>query len=259
MKVRFARKLELYLINYPLPENKLEFQEKMDAFWEVCFINLSIDTNTLKMSSSTLDAQAQESRFINVDDVDSGCFVAPPSKDRIVITLQYHNNHEVSVEIVQISSKSDTYKPGHNYGGVIIYQYNGKSEWQTANDTLCKSACIVMQDTDSESVKKWTGTELGVVHGAVYRNAFGESVNDAEVVGEGFAVRNGKFEMCSGVFNNPSGSAFHDRRRRMHELSEHCVRKVVEYWKNAYPSLSSKTKYEVKKLLEDFDLKLLST
>ena len=221
------------------------------------FINLSIDRSTQKMSNLALDAQAQESRFIEVDDVDGGCFVAPPGKDRIVITPQYHNKDEVSVEIIQISGKSDTYKPGHNYGGVIIYQYNGKSEWQTANNTLCKSGYIVIQDTDSQSVKKWKGTEPGVVHGAVYRNAFGESVNDAEVVGEGFAMLNGKFEMCSGVFNNPSDSAFHDRRKRMHELSEHCVRKVVGYWKNASPCLTSKMTYEVKKLLEDFDFKLL--
>ena len=107
------------------------------------------------------------------------------------------------------------------------------SEWRTVNNTYCKTGYIVIQDTDSENVKKWIGKEPGQVHGAVYRNAFGESY--AEVVGEGFAIRNGKFEMCSSVFNNPKGSAFHDHRRRMHELSEHCVRKVVEYWKTAGP------------------------
>ncbi|CAB4037899.1 Hypothetical predicted protein [Paramuricea clavata] len=44
------------------------------------------------------------------------------------------------------------------------------------------------------------------------KNAFGESVNDAEVVGEGFAIRNDKlfetFEINSSVFNNPPGSHF---------------------------------------------------
>jgi hypothetical protein len=100
---------------------------------------------------------------------------------------------------------------------VIIYQCDDKSEWRTANNTHCKTGYIVIQDTDSENVKKWIGKEPGAVHGAVYRNAFGESVNEAEVVGEGFAIRNGKFEMCSSVFNNPKGSAFHDDRRRMHE------------------------------------------
>ena len=98
--------------------------------------------------------------------------------------------------------------------------------------------------------------EPGVVHGAVYRNAFDESVKKAEVVGEGFAIRKGKFAMCSGVFNNPHGSAFHDDRREMHQLSEHCVRKVVEHWKTAGPLSASwfgrQINFEVKELLKDF-------
>jgi hypothetical protein len=98
--------------------------------------------------------------------------------------------------------------------------------------------------------------EPGVIHGDVYRNAFGESVKKAKVVGEGFAIRKGKFAMCSGVFNNPQGSAFHDDRREMHVLSEHCVRKVVEHWKTAGPLSASwfgrQRNFEVKELLKDF-------
>ena len=205
------------------------------------------------MSRLALDAQAGKSRFIEVDEEDGGCFVARASKDKMVITPRSYNKDEVSVETMCISDKSDPYKPGHNYGGVIIYQYNSKSVWRTANNSLCKSGYIVIQDTNSENVRHWMSKEPGVVHGAVYRNAFGESVRKAEVVGEGFAIRNGKFEMCSGVFNNPPGSAFHDHRRRMHELSEHCVRKVVEHWKTAGPRWVRQRNFEVKQLLEDFD------
>jgi hypothetical protein len=151
-----------------------------------------------------------------------GSFVAPHNKDNIVITPQSYGKEEVSVETMHISCQSDIYQPGHNYGGVIIYQHNDKSEWRTANNAHCKSGYIVIQDTDSENVKQWVDKEPGVVHGAVYRNALGESVNDAEVVGEGFAIRNDKlvetFEINSSVFNNPPVSAFHDDRRRMHEL-----------------------------------------
>ena len=170
----------------------------------------------------------------------------------------------IRVKTMHISSQSDTYQPGHNYAGVIIYQYDGKSEWETANNTHCKSGYIVIQDTDSENVKKWIGKEPGAVHGPVYRNAFGESVSEVNVVGEGFALRNGKykvekFEINSSVFNNPKGSKYHDHRRRMHELSEQCVRKVVEHWKLAGPNWVRQRNFEVKQLLEGLDIHATSS
>jgi hypothetical protein len=184
----------------------------------------------------------------------AAAFVPPPEKDKIVIVPKSRSKNGVNLETIHISCKSDIYLGRYyNYGGVIIYQYDDMSEWRTVNNTRCKTGYIVIQDTDSENVKKWIGKEPGAVHGAVYRNAFGESVNEAEVVGEGFAIRNGKFEMCSSVFNNPKGSSFHDHRRRMHELSEHCVRKVVEYWKTAGPCRIRERNFEIKHLLEDFD------
>ena len=159
----------------------------------------------------------------------------------------------INVETMHISCKSDTYQSGHNYGGVITYLYKGKSDWRTANNTHCKPGYIVIQDTDSQNVQRWKGTEPGKVHGAVYRNAFGESVNDAKVVGEGFAILNGKFEIKSGVLNNAQ-DGYHDEHREMHKLSEHCVGKIVEYWKTAGPSWVKQRNFTVKKLLEDFEL-----
>ncbi|CAB4037898.1 Hypothetical predicted protein [Paramuricea clavata] len=186
-----------------------------------------------------------------------GCFIVSHGNESIFIASTSEGS--INVKSMHISCKSDTYQPGHNYGGIIIYQYDGKSEWRTANNTHCKSGYIVIQDSDSENVNQWRD-EPGQVHGAVYRNAFSESVNDAKVVGEGFAVRNGKskvekFEINSGVFNNPKGSIHHDHRKRMHELSEHCVGKIVEYWKTAGPSWVRQRNFEVKQLLEDFDRK----
>ena len=221
---------------------------------------LKLDPITGKLTVTRLPTDNSSDNLVGKnlagDGFFGGSFVAPHNKDNIVITPQSYGKEEVSVETMHISCQSDIYQPGHNYGGVIIYQYNDKSEWRTANNTHCKSGYIVIQDTDSENVKQWVDKEPGVVHGAVYRNAFGESVNDAEVVGEGFAIRNDKlvatFEINSSVFNNPPGSAFHDDRRRMHELSEHCVRKIVEYWKTAGPCWVSQRNFEVKQLLEDF-------
>ena len=187
------------------------------------------------------------------------CFSLTSGKESIRIPETSEGS--IDVKTMHISCQSHTYQPGQNYAGVIIYQYNGKSDWRTANNTHCKSGYIVIQDTDSENVKKWIGKECGQVHGAIYRNAFGESVKEAKVVGEGFAVRSEKhkvekFQTNSGVFNNPNGSIYHDDRKRMHELSEHCVGKIVEYWKTAGPSwITRHRNFQVKELLEDFDRK----
>ncbi|CAB4036057.1 Hypothetical predicted protein [Paramuricea clavata] len=183
-------------------------------------------------------------------------FVASSAMDKITIKPKLWFKRDVIVKTMHISCKSDTYKKAHSYAGVIIYQYNGKSEWRTANNTHCKSGYIVIQDTESENVKRWRNDPVicGAVHGAVYKNAFGESKKKS-VVGEGFAIQNGEIKFNSGVFNNPQGSAFHDDRRWMNKLSEHCIRKIVEEeWMTAGSSGVKQRNFDVKQLLCDFDI-----
>jgi hypothetical protein len=97
------------------------------------------------------------------------------------------------------------------------------------------------------------GKEPGVVHGAVYRNAFGESMKYAEVVGEGFSFC-GNFKSVSGSFNNPEGSEYHDKRDEMSRVSDHCMRKIVDYWKEGGSCWTSrKRNFEVKELLKDYE------
>ena len=186
----------------------------------------------------------------------SACCTASRDRSHIIVGPACDGN--TTVKSMHISCQSDTYRPGHNYAGVIIYQYEGKSDWRTANNTHCKSGYIVIQDTGSDKVKKWIGKEPGAVHGAVYRNAFGESVSNAHVVGECFSLQHDeckveKFGINSSVFNNPKGSSFHDHRRRMHELTEHCIRKILDYWKTAGPCWVRQRNFETKQLLQDFE------
>ena len=200
---------------------------------------------TIMANKNRNEVQRQEGAGINV----------VQSKDLLVIKSTSPDKENVPVRKMYISrSRSHKYQTGRRYGGVIIYQYNGKSDWRTANNTHCRTGCIVIQDTDSEGVKRSMSTEDGVVHGAVYLNAFGESKKEAEVVGEGFAIWDGEFKICSGVFNN-SQDTFHNESREMAELSQRCVRKIVEYWKAAGPDLASWSRtdrtFEVKDLLQD--------
>jgi hypothetical protein len=150
---------------------------------------------------------------------------------------------------MHISCKSHKYESGHNYAGVIIYQYNGKSDWRTRNGTHCKSGYVVIQDTDSENVIQWMNEgSADVVHRAVYRNAFGESMTDEIVVGECFSIQNGIFENCLSVAETSASS---QDIKKMHGLSEHCVRQIVNHWKTAGSSLPKQRNFEVKELLRD--------
>ena len=135
-----------------------------------------------------------------------------------------------SVETIHISCKSDAYRGSeYCYAGVIIYSCDGKSQWQTANGTRCKSGYLVIMDTAKEEVKKYQQQSPGQVHGAVYRSAFGEECTAKNINAEGFSVMNGVFKINSGVFN-PAKDGYHDDKRSMHPLSASCIQKVVNSW-----------------------------
>ena len=151
-------------------------------------------------------------------------------------------------ETIRISCKSDAYLGiGYSYAGVIIYSCDGKSEWQTANGTRCKSGYLVIMDTGTEKVKIYQGKSPGLVHGAVYRSAFGEECTERDVNAEGFSVMNGEFKINSGVFN-PAQDGYHDNERSMHQLSARCIKKVVDKWMEAADNFCEGRNYMVKDL-----------
>ena len=154
-----------------------------------------------------------------------------------------------SFETIHISGKSDAYQgTDYCYAGVIIYSCDGKSKWQTANGTRCESGYLVIMDTSTEKVKKYQRQSPGLVHGAVYRSAFGEECTKRVVNAEGFSVMNGKFKINSGVFN-PAPDGYHDDKRSMHQLSARCIKKVVEKWMEAADNFCEGRNYMVKDLL----------
>ena len=157
----------------------------------------------------------------------------PRDRRSFVSSPMYVNLPSFTVETIHISCKSDAFR-GNNYcyGGIIIYSCDGKSQWQTANGTRCKSGYLVIMDTDTEKVKMFQQGSPGQVHGAVYRSAFGEECTDRKVNAEGFSVMGGVFKINSGVFN-PAKDGYHDDKRSMHPVSARCIERVVKYWMDA--------------------------
>ena len=85
----------------------------------------------------------------------------------------------------------------NNYGGIVLYAYNGKSEWYL-NGIHCKSGYIIIKQTniDNELPK----SSLGQIHGSIYKSLFGCGC-DKNVVASGFAYINGKWRFKSASFN----------------------------------------------------------
>lgn len=152
---------------------------------------------------------------------------------------------------IRISGESDPYsKRALNYGGIIIYGYEGEEERPEVDGTQDRNGCVVIMRTDTEAFeeqrKEWQG-EPGQVHGVIYRKAFGVSCKGINVVGEGFSIMGGEFKTISGVFN-PSPDGFHDESWKMHSVSAECVKKVVKKWKRAGNNFKAQS-YSVKSLL----------
>ena len=161
------------------------------------------------------------------------------------------NLPSLRLETIHISCKSDAYQGiGYCYAGVIIYSCDLKSEWQTANGTRCKSGYLVIMDTGTEKVEQFRGKSRGQVHGAVYRSAFGEECNARIVIAEGFSVMNGEFKINSRVFN-PTQDGYHDSEKSMYPETIQCVKKVVDYWKEAGKHFLRCRNFKVQDLLKE--------
>ena len=161
-----------------------------------------------------------------------------------------------TVTTIHISCQSDTYRGSDcKYGGIIIYARNAQTDWYTTNGTHCKSGYLVIKRTDTsefeELEKKWQ--EPGIVHGTIYRKAFGESCNDVTVVGEGFGIMNGTFTIKSGAFNPAHGDNYHDSSDLMNKDSARYVEAVLNIWKSAGPNFPEEQNYSVKELNVVFD------
>lgn len=196
---------------------------------------------------------------------------AKPSSSRDSIVIRSHSNMNVNnarplrkaiqksasdpqreklvLKEVHLSSASDVYRgENNNYAGYILYSHDGQTKWKL-NGRECEIGLLVIKDTGKEGVRRHMGSTEGVVHGAVYKSVFDEDVGNT--VGEGFSVCKGEFKWESGTFNARQDS-FHDDKRRISEVAELCVSKVLKTWMKAgeeYQHLPSKRKYAVKELL----------
>lgn len=130
-------------------------------------------------------------------------------------------------ESVHLSCASDVYKgKEHSYAGFLLYAQDGKTDWRM-NGRHCKSGYIVIQDTSRPDVKRQP-SKVGIVHGKVYMNVFGQDPTK-ETTGEGFSVQDGKIVWNSYSFNAAT-DGYHDGSKVASPLIQRYVKHVVEAW-----------------------------
>eukprot|EP01084_Bolivina_argentea_P114535 203878_1 len=153
-------------------------------------------------------------------------------------TIKLHSYH--------ISSKSDKFD-GSDMIGIILYQHNGKSEWEL-NGLKCKSGYIYLCKTDNlKDISIINLKDISTKHAKCYKKLFDKDPDYMEIVGAGFAYRNNEWIYNSGTFNAPNHSPqrnwqmanyyqiefkdeWHDNNRRMHMNEEKWLKQIIEQW-----------------------------
>ena len=150
------------------------------------------------------------------------------------------------VKSYHVSCKSDklkTMSPKENYGGIVLYAYNGKTDWYL-NDIHCKTGYIVIKKT--KNIKHLMKSSQGQIHGAVFDSVFKDNsllgslvslvwppTDMALTVGSGFAYYKGKWEYNSCVFNLKKDH-FHKSEKKkdriMGETEKQWVATAITNW-----------------------------
>lgn len=159
---------------------------------------------------------------------------------------------DITFKTIRLSCESHVFRAKESrYAGFILYAWTDdeggvRDEWWL-NGKHCKSAYLVIQDTESPDVKRYVGRAPGQVHGAVYWNVFGEGADVKRAVGEGFAFVDGKCKWNSYTFN-ANDDAYHDGKRGISDLAKKCLNKIINDWRQT--SHIGKT-YNVEDLLSN--------
>ena len=112
----------------------------------------------------------------------------------------------------------------HNYGEVVLYMKDGKTDWY-CNNRHCKIGYIIIKPV--EDIKNIT-SKYGIIHGKTYKSVFNEE--PINIVGSGFARCNGIWKWNSGSFNLKSDKYHTLNSKSMNEIEAKWIEKAVKNW-----------------------------
>eukprot|EP01084_Bolivina_argentea_P277520 473808_1 len=173
------------------------------------------------------------------------------SKDHIKF-MNKNNKKSITIYSYHISNKSDKFEKGSAMIGIILYQYNNKSEWEL-NGIHCKSGYIYLCKTDN--LTDIDSFPINTKHAKCYKKLFDQDPDYTKLVAAGCGYlkdvkvdNQWKWKYMSGTFNAPTHcnkrnvkiaktfpnyefkDEWHDNDRKMHKIEEKWLNKTIEQW-----------------------------
>eukprot|EP00117_Sycon_ciliatum_P008777 scpid91832/ scgid11335/ len=155
----------------------------------------------------------------------------PGGKDSDVIwennNLSIRNKaltEKVNVNTVHISCRSDGFTGKDDLVGMVLWSYDGKTDWRLNGIHPRSGYIYVRKSSDIDHVV----SSHGQVHGKLYKSLFDEEPSN-KVHAAGFAFFKGQWKWASAVFNN-SKSDWQDSDRLAHPLEQRMIERAYTKW-----------------------------
>lgn len=149
-------------------------------------------------------------------------------EDGVVRVASGDGAKTVTTKTLHFSCKSETVQPGslHNYAGMVLWAYDGQSDWRI-NNVHCKSGYVYIRRTHGSGSIESEVSKCGQVHGKLYKSLF-QIDPSPSVVGTGFSYVNGVWKFNSYTFN--TGGAWHDDRKGAGKREAKLLRAAIMAW-----------------------------
>ena len=153
-------------------------------------------------------------------------------------------NELIKISKYYISIQSDKFN-GDNMVGIIIYQYDGKTEW-VINNRIYRAPFIYL--CNSHKLKQIKSEPLDTWHERCYKKLFGINPDYRKIVGGGFAFKDNEWKFHSGTFSAPDKNKqrnikiakyyqmeefkdnWHNANREMTEIEQKYLKLAIDFW-----------------------------
>jgi ubiquitin-large subunit ribosomal protein L40e len=149
-------------------------------------------------------------------------------EDGVVRVSSRDGAKSVSTKTLHFSCKSEPVQPGslHNYAGMVLWAYDGQSDWRI-NNVHCKSGYVYIRRTHGSGSIESEKSACGQVHGKLYKSLF-QIDPSPSVVGTGFSYVNGAWKFNSYTFN--TGSEWHNNNKGANKREAKLLRAAIMAW-----------------------------